>query len=57
MILILPEVRDISDCGTILVNDNLDFNEYSDYNFRSLLNHCISQSDKCILYIDEYNLS
>ena len=57
MILIIPEIRDISDCGTVLVNDNLDFNEYSDYNFRSLLNHCISQSDKCILYIDEYNLS
>ena len=28
--LILLEVRDLSSCGAILVNDTLDLNEYSD---------------------------
>ena len=53
-VLILLEVRYGYARGAILVNDNLGLNEYYYYTFRYLLKNCISQSDKYIVYRDEY---
>ena len=55
--LILIELRYGSSCGAILVNDTLYLNEDYGYTFISLLGHCISQSEKGILYRDEYVFS